>query len=127
MATLTIADAAEAAGTSTDTIRYYDREGLLAGLSRDPAGNRRFTTDDVGWLRVLRCLRDTGMTMADLRAFCAVDGEVRPADRLAMLQAHRDRVLERIRRTHEQLAVIEGKIEAYRGATAGTRAPEVVR
>jgi len=94
MATLTIADAAEAAGTSTDTIRYYDREGLLAGLSRDPAGNRRFTTDDVGWLRVLRCLRDTGMTMADLRAFCAV---------------------------------IEGKIEAYRGATAGTRAPEVVR
>ncbi|MGF1645898.1 MAG: MerR family transcriptional regulator [Kineosporiaceae bacterium] len=127
MVTHTIAQAADAAGTSTDTIRYYDREGLLAGLARDAAGNRCFTSDDIGWLRILRCLRDTGMTMADLRSFCAVDGEVRPADRLALLEAHRDRVLERIRQTHDQLAVIEGKIEAYRTSVAGTRAPEVTR
>jgi len=122
--TLGIQEAAEAAGTTPDTIRYYDREGLL-GLGRDAAGNRRFTTDDVGWLRVLRCLRDTGMTMADLRTFCAVDGE--PAARLRMLEAHRDEVLDRIERTRRELAVIEGKIEAYRSLTAGTRAPEVAR
>jgi DNA-binding transcriptional MerR regulator len=127
METLTIAEAADAAGTSPDTIRYYDREGLLAVLARDAAGNRRFTSDDVGWLRVIRCLRDTGMTMADLRSFCAVDGGSRPEDRLAMLEAHRDRVLARIRQTHEQLAVIEGKIEAYRTSVAGTRMPEVTR
>jgi DNA-binding transcriptional MerR regulator len=125
-ATLSIQEAAEAAGTTRDTIRYYDREGLL-GLGRDAAGNRRFTRDDVGWLKVLRCLRDTGMTMADLRRFCAVDGDRDPATRLRMLEAHRDEVLDRIERTRRELAVIEGKIEAYRSLTAGTRAPEVAR
>ena len=125
--TLSIREAADAAGTTPDTIRYYDREGLLDGLGRDTAGNRRFTTDDVNWLKVLRCLRDTGMTMADLRGFCSVDGDTDAATRLAVLESHRDRVLSRIRRTHEELACIEGKIQAYRALAGNARLPEVVR
>jgi len=112
--TVSIAAAAEAAGVSADTIRYYDRCGLLEDLERDAAGNRRFTSADVGWLRVLRCLRATGMSMQDLRAFCALDGRTEPSARLRLLEAHRDGVRERIRRTEEELAVVDLKIAAYR-------------
>ena len=129
MQSLSISEAAAAAGVTPDTIRYYDREGLLDQVTRDSAGNRRFTADDVGWLQVLRCLRDTGMAIADLRAFCSVDGDRRPPTRLAMLEAHRDVVRERIRRTQEQLTVIEHKIDAYRAMTERDQetVPEVVR
>jgi DNA-binding transcriptional MerR regulator len=119
---LSIGRAAEAAGTTVDTVRYYDRCGLLADLGRDAAGNRRFTADDVGWLRVLRCLRDTGMSIDDLRRFVAVDarGPAGAAARLERLEAHRDAVRERIRRTEAELAVVAVKIEAYRALAAGT-------
>ena len=116
--TIPIGAAAAAADLTVDTVRYYDRCGLLEDLARDGAGNRRFTTADVGWLRVLRCLRDTGMTMRDLRRFCALDGGTRAGDRLALLEAHRDAVRERIRRTEEELQVVEGKIAAYRDLVA---------
>lgn len=130
--TLSIGRAAEAAGTSADTIRYYDRCGLLEDLGRDAAGNRRFTADDVGWLRVLRCLRDTGMTIEDLRRFVAVDGTgpVGAGERLRQLEEHRDAVVARIRRTEDELAVVETKIAAYRALAAsgaGDRAPAVQR
>jgi len=129
MVDLSIGEAATAAGTTPDTIRYYDREGLLDALDRDAAGNRRFTADDVGWLRVLRCLRDTGMTIADLRAFCSVDATVRPRERLVVLQAHRQRVLDRIRQTQDEVAVIDGKIDAYCALVLAheDHVPEVVR
>ena len=127
--TVSIAAAAQAAGVSADTVRYYDRCGLLEDLGRDAAGNRRFTAGDVGWLRVLRCLRATGMSIQGLRVFCATDAHADPATRLALLEAHRDGVRERISRTEEELAVVEVKIAAYRDLVAAgvTGTPEVTR
>jgi DNA-binding transcriptional MerR regulator len=69
--TTSISDAAAASELSIDTIRYYDRFGIIGAVSRTPGGARAFTPDDTGWLRILRCLRDTGMSMAGLRRFCA--------------------------------------------------------
>lgn len=59
----------EAAATelTVDTIRYYDKIGILGPLARTGTGARDFVEGDLGWLRILRCLRETGMTMADLR------------------------------------------------------------
>jgi DNA-binding transcriptional MerR regulator len=111
---VTISEAARRTGVAVDTIRYYDRLGLLGAVRRTAGGVRVFTEDDIGWLRILRCLRDTGMRMADLRRFVAVDGEREPARRRELLEAHRAVVLERIERTYRELEVLDGKIAAYR-------------
>src|SRR5262249_59405890 len=58
--------AAEQSGFSLDTLRYYERIGLLDGIDRAPSGHRRFHDDDLEWLGVLRCLRDTGMPIAHM-------------------------------------------------------------
>jgi DNA-binding transcriptional MerR regulator len=109
-----ISEAARRAGVAVDTIRYYDRLGLLGAVSRTTGGARTFTESDLGWLRILRCLRDTGMRMADLRRFVAIDGGREPARRRELLEAHRAAVLERIERTYRELEVLDGKIAAYR-------------
>jgi DNA-binding transcriptional MerR regulator len=111
-----ISDAAAATGLTVDTIRYYDKIGILGPLARTGTGARDFAEGDLGWLRVLRCLRETGMTMADLRRFCAVDGDVDPGRRRTILEQHREAVLARLERTRQELTVIEGKIAAYRRA-----------
>lgn len=60
---------AEKTGFSIDTLRYYERIGLLGEIDRTAAGRRRFSEDDIGWLGMLRCLRETGMPIADMLRF----------------------------------------------------------
>jgi DNA-binding transcriptional MerR regulator len=111
-----ISEAAAATALTVDTIRYYDKIGILGPLARTGTGARDFAEGDLGWLRILRCLRETGMTMADLRRFCATDGDADPGSRRAILEQHRAAVLARLERTRHELTVIEGKIAAYRRA-----------
>lgn len=113
---MNISEASAATALTVDTIRYYDKIGILGPLARTGTGARDFAEGDLGWLRILRCLRETGMTMADLRRFCAVDGDVDPGLRRRILEEHRTAVRQRLERTHRELVVIDGKIDAYRRA-----------
>jgi DNA-binding transcriptional MerR regulator len=45
-----VGEAAERSGFSVDTLRYYERLGLVDGVERDGGGRRRYTTDDLEWL-----------------------------------------------------------------------------
>lgn len=63
------AQMAEACGVSVDTLRYYEREGLLDQVDRTDAGQRRYSADDVAWVRVLRCLRVTAMPIREMKVF----------------------------------------------------------
>ena len=66
----TIKEAAELTGLTPVTLRYYDREGLLPFMRRSGAGYRMFSDDDIAMLRVIECLKKTGMPIKDIRQFC---------------------------------------------------------
>jgi DNA-binding transcriptional MerR regulator len=108
--------AAEQSGFSLDTLRYYERIGLLDGVDRAPSGHRRFDNDDLEWLSVLRCLRDTGMPIADMRRYAelARGGEATHAERLDLLTEHDMRVQERITLLRAQRKHLQEKIDWYR-------------
>jgi DNA-binding transcriptional MerR regulator len=113
---LTVQEMAEQSGVSAHTLRYYERIGLLGPVARTPSGHRRYAPDDLGWVRLLVCLRETGMGIRDMLRFVSVDGgELSIAERrLALLEAHRDAVRARQREVAEHLEVIEGKLAYYR-------------
>ena len=118
--TYTVGEAAERTGFSVDTLRYYEREGLLDRVERTHTGRRRYTDDDLGWLELLHCLRDTGMSIGDMRRFAELirAGDHTNGERADLLEAHRDRARARIARLHEQLRRVDAKIDYYRGASA---------
>ena len=58
----TIKDAARIMGVPTSTIRYYDKEGLLPFVERLASGYRIFTEKDIATLRIIDCLKKTGMS-----------------------------------------------------------------
>jgi DNA-binding transcriptional MerR regulator len=64
-----IAHAAQHSGLSIDTLRYYERIGLMEPPVRDSAGRRTYTDDDVAWLVFLTRLRTTGMPLKVVREY----------------------------------------------------------
>lgn len=109
-------EVAERSGFSLDTLRYYERIGLLDGIERTSSGHRRFAQDDLTWLGVLRCLRDTGMPIADMRRYAerARAGEETLAERMALLVDHEARVEQHITELRAQQEHLREKIAWYR-------------
>lgn len=69
---LPIGAAAKAAGVGIDTIRYYEREGLLPAPRRRPSGYRDYDGDVVARLRFIRRAKDLGFSLADIRDLLAL-------------------------------------------------------
>ena len=66
MLTLTIGKVATQAGVAIDTIRYYEREGLLPAPARRPSGYRDYPADTVKRLRFIRRAKDLGFTLGEI-------------------------------------------------------------
>lgn len=115
---LTPAETVARSGFTLDTLRYYERIGLLGAVHRSHTGHRRFTEHDLQWLAVLRCLRDTGMPIAEIRRFAELvrDGDGTFAERLALLERHDAQVEEHIVHLRGQQAYVREKIAFYRRA-----------
>ncbi|GAA4894457.1 DNA-binding transcriptional MerR regulator [Stackebrandtia albiflava] len=115
-----IGEAARRSGFSMDTLRYYEKIGLLVDIARTSTGQRCFSDADLGWLRMLRCLRDTGMPVAEMQRFTQLcrAGDHTVPERVALLERHNARVEEHLRDLREKQAGIAAKIAHYRGLSA---------
>ena len=115
MTTYTPAQTVELTGFSIETMRYYERVGLLRDIPRDGAGHRAFTEEHLSWLRILRCLRDTGMPIADMQRYVELavnDGSI--AARLALLEQHDTTVSRQIEELRGWQKHLREKITGYR-------------
>lgn len=117
---LTIREAAEVTGIGEHTLRYYERIALLEPIHRNASGHRRYRREDLGWIGLLTCLRQTGMPIRAMQQFAAWQREGDPTGekRLALLETHQRDVLARQREIAEYLKGIEHKIEAYQSMLA---------
>jgi DNA-binding transcriptional MerR regulator len=111
---------AERVGVSIDTLRYYERIGLLDGIARTAGGRRVFTDDDVSWLNLLRCLRDTGMPIARVRRFAELvrSGDDTAAARAELLEEHDREIDAKVDRLRAEQQRIKDKILWYRSVSA---------
>lgn len=112
----TPSEASTRSGFSLDTLRYYEKIGLLAEISRTSGGQRVFTEDDLGWLGLLRCLRDTGMPLAQISRYAAMArcGDDSLAERIRLLEEHAGEVEEKMRLLQAQYDHLRGKIDWHR-------------
>jgi len=112
MASMKIGDLAAAAQTSPETIRYYEREGLLAAPLRSASNYRVYRAGDVERLHFIRHCRALDMTLPEIRALLALKD--RPAadcgDVNALLDDHIDHVAARIR----ELRALERQLRELR-------------
>lgn len=64
-----IGEVSEMFNLPVSTLRYYDKEGLLIDLEKDKSGNRKFNENNLEALRVIECLKKSGMQIKDIKEF----------------------------------------------------------
>lgn len=119
----TVGEAAKHINVAASTLRYYDKEGLLPFIERSGGGIRMFKESDLSWLRTIECLKKTGMPIRDIKYFidCCMEGDARIEERLSIIQAQRDAVIQQMKETQEMLDMLNYKTWYYETAKkAGT-------
>ena len=118
-----ISQAAKRTGLSVDTLRYYDREGLLPFLHKGNRGKRYFNETDFEWLLVVDCLKKTGLTIQEIRGYVelCLQGDATLEQRHQLFLQRREALLEQMGRLEEALYRVDFKCWYYRTALdAGT-------
>jgi DNA-binding transcriptional MerR regulator len=110
-----IGEASELSGLTRDTLRWYERIGLLSSVGRDHAGKRRFSDRDLNWLALVSRLRLTGMTVADMIRYAELvrAGDSTYPQRLEMFRRTRADALAQIEELKKTVAVLDRKISVY--------------
>lgn len=113
---LGIADVATRSGLSPDTLRWYEREGLLPPAPRTSGGRRQYDERAVRLVELVVRLRRTGMPVERMRRFVALLplGAESYTERLALLTEHRERITSHMSQLRADLAELEAKTEHYR-------------
>jgi len=116
---LSIRQFAARCGLSADTLRYYEKIGLLRQVARDASGFRVYGPRDLEWIGFILRPKDTGMPLEDITRYADLreQGETTLAARQALLEAHAARLQARLQRDQEHLDALQAKIELYRRQT----------
>lgn len=124
MGKYTISEVANKMGVSPHTLRFYDKEELLPFVEK-VNGRRVFKDEDFAWLRVLNCLKNSGMPIREIRHYLELckDGDETLADRLKIMLGQKRYIEEQIEMLNLNLKELEYKIWYYETAIeAGTEA-----
>jgi MerR family transcriptional regulator, aldehyde-responsive regulator len=97
---MNIKQASERSGLSVDTIRFYEKSGMLPRIGRGLRGWRSFSADNLNWLETLQRLRATGMPLKAVKRFAVLvhqrpDTKAAARERLQILVEHSDRLKHR--------------------------------
>ena len=114
----TIKDVSEHLGIPTSTIRYYEKKGLLPNIRRTKGGIRQFDEETIECLKLIECLKKTGLSLTKIREFMdmSTQGDATIPQRLALFQRQRDAIREEIRQLEEILHLVDYKCWYYETA-----------
>lgn len=113
---LTIGEAAEKLHLSIHTLRYYEKEGLLLPVKRADNGQRVYTLDDIQWVYMIRCLRDTGMSIQNIKQYLSLfkQGLKTVPERKEFLEQNKKHIDQQILLFQTTKLLLEKKIEYYK-------------
>lgn len=109
-----IGQVSEMFGLTVSTLRYYDKQGLFPGLERS-SGIRRFGEREIESLRIIECLKKSGLEIKDIKQFMdwCVEGESTYPQRKALFEKQRKTVEAEIERMAQVLDMIKFKCWYY--------------
>ncbi len=116
----TIGEMAKLLDVAPSALRYYDREGLLPFVERSKGGIRMFREEDIGWLRIIGCMKKAGMSISSIRDYIsmALKGDETIDERLKMFQHQREVLQAQMDELHHTMDVVDYKCWYYETAKA---------
>ena len=112
---MTIKEASQVTGVSADTLRYYERIGLIPQVPRNESGIRNYDEASIGWINFIKCMRGAGLPIEALIEYVALckEGDKTEVSRKAILIEQRDILQQRIESLQKTLVKLNYKIDNY--------------
>ncbi len=110
-----ISEVSEKYSLSPDTLRYYERVGLLPTVTRSESGIREFSEVDIKRVEFIKCMRSAGLPVEVLTEYMALvqEGDSTIAARKAILTQQRELLQDRILEMQKTLDLLNYKIDIY--------------
>lgn len=115
-----ISEISEKFSISADTLRYYERIGLIPPINRNDSGLRNYTEEDCKWIKVILFMRDAGMSIELLLEYVKLvhQGDQATQARKELLVEQRDKLIAKIEGLQETLELLNNKIKTYEYSVA---------
>jgi DNA-binding transcriptional MerR regulator len=112
---MTIAEVSEKFAISQDTLRYYERIGLIPGVNRNKSGIRDYTEEDCNWVEFIKCMRGAGLPIEILIEYVRLfqQGDETIKARKGLLIEQRKQILARMESMKKTLERLDYKIASY--------------
>ena len=112
---MNIAEVSKQYGLTADTLRYYERIGLLPAVARNKSGNRDYSEVDCERIEFIKCMREAGLSIEVLTKYMHLflEGDSTLKEREELLIAKRDRLQVRLEHMQSTLERLNRKITAY--------------
>lgn len=115
---MTIREVSEQFGITQDTLRYYEKAGILPEISRTPGGVRDYQPEDLEWIEHVVCLRSAGMPVDSLVEYLRLSrlGDGTFPERLALLKEQRENLSVQQKKLQDAMDRLDCKISRYQKA-----------
>ena len=110
-----VKEVAELLGVSVHTVRYYDDKGLIPGTKRNAANQRLFDDMEVEWLFVSLTLKNTGLSLKDVKHYIELygQGDSTLQERYEIMRKQKEKTIQEMEELKLRLAVLDRKIDHY--------------
>ena len=112
---MTIAEVSRKYDISADTLRYYERIGLIPPVPRTRGGLRDYGEGSCGWIQLMKCMRAAGVQIEALIEYVDLfqQGDATLDARKALLVEQRDQLVSRMAEMQASLDLLNQKIDRY--------------
>ena len=112
---MTISEVSRKYNITADTIRYYEKEGLIPAVPRDKNGIRDFDENSCGWIEFIKCMRSAGLEIETLKRYVSLfrQGTATVKERKILLIEQREKLLKKQEDIKATLDRLNYKIEKY--------------
>jgi len=112
---MTIAEVGKKYGLTADTLRYYERIGLIPPVGRNSSGNRDYSDEDCRWVNFIKCMRSAGLSIEVLIEYVSLfqQGIDTVSTRKELLMEQRKQIVEKIEELQNTLSYLDTKIDGY--------------
>ena len=111
----TVGEMARFLNVSASTLRYYDKEGLLPFVERSNSGVRMFSDKDYEWLKIIECLKKSGLSIKEIRSYIDMTkrGDDSLEERLQLFEERKKDVERQMKELQETLDLLKYKCWYY--------------
>jgi MerR family transcriptional regulator, aldehyde-responsive regulator len=113
-----ISEVSSKSGVTAHTLRYYEKEGVLPPIERDAGRRRTYSEENLAWLDIVTCLKQTNMPISDIKEIVrlSIIGDTTIADRRRILATYKEKLLLDMIQLEKNIKKNDRKIAFYDGA-----------